>query len=129
MEMSERPILTPPNGDNNVLMHSCCAPCAGELMEAMVASGINMTIFFYNPNIHPLKEYELRKQENIRYAEKMNIPFIDADYEVQDWFRRVKGMEYEPERGRALAPLASICVLNALRFTPMNTVLIPLPAA
>jgi predicted adenine nucleotide alpha hydrolase (AANH) superfamily ATPase len=83
-----------------VLMHSCCAPCAGELMEQMVANGIDLTIFFYNPNIHPLREYEIRKNENIRFAEKMGIPFIDADYDVQDWFARAKGMERDPERGR-----------------------------
>jgi len=80
-------------------MHSCCAPCAGELMEAMTFSGIDYTIFFYNPNIHPKKEYEIRKQENIRYAEQHNIPFIDCDYDTDNWFERTKGMEYEPERG------------------------------
>jgi len=29
----------------------------------------------------------------------MGIPFVDADYEVQDWFKRIKGLEWEPERG------------------------------
>ncbi len=91
--------LTPPGGAHKVLMHSCCAPCAGELMEQMLANGIDLTIFFYNPNIHPKKEYEIRKNENIRFAEKMGIPFVDADYDVQDWFARAKGMEAEPERG------------------------------
>lgn len=91
--------LTPPGGAKEVLLHSCCAPCAGELMEAMVEAGVGLTIFFYNPNIHPKKEYEIRKNENIRYAEKMGIPFVDADYDVQDWFHRAKGMEHEPERG------------------------------
>jgi len=91
--------LTVPNGENKVLMHSCCAPCAGELMEQMQANGIDLTIFFYNPNIHPLREYEIRKNENIRFAEKMGIPFVDADYDVQNWFARAKGMEREPERG------------------------------
>lgn len=99
MTSSERPTLTPPL-QGPVLLHSCCAPCAGELMEAMLASQINFTIFFYNPNIHPLKEYEIRKNENIRFAEKMGIPFVDADYDVQHWFQRAKGMEWEPERGK-----------------------------
>lgn len=85
--------------DNRVLMHSCCAPCAGDLMLRMKESNIELTIFFYNPNIHPKKEYEIRKNENIRYAKKLGIPFIDADYDVQNWFSRAKGMEYEPERG------------------------------
>lgn len=65
----------------------------------MIASGIDLTIFFYNPNIHPKEEYEIRKRENIRYAEKMNIPFIDADYDRDHWFERAKGLEMEPERG------------------------------
>lgn len=92
--------LTPPGGTNKVLLHSCCAPCAGPLIERMHESGLELTIFFYNPNIHPKREYEIRKQENIRYAEKLGIPFVDADYDVQDWFARAKGMERDPERGR-----------------------------
>ena len=91
--------LSPPKGERRVLMHSCCAPCAGELMEQMLANDIDITIFFYNPNIHPKKEYEIRKEENIRFAEKMRIPFIDADYDVDNWFARARGMEREPERG------------------------------
>lgn len=94
-----RDILTLPENTNRLLLHSCCAPCSGEVMEALLASGINYTIFFYNPNIHPLKEYELRKNENMRFADKHNVPFIDADYDRDNWFARAKGMEMEPERG------------------------------
>ena len=94
-----RETLNPPNGEQKVLLHSCCAPCSGELMEAMVASGIQLTIFFYNPNIHPRREYEVRKNENVRFAQKMGIRFVDADYDMDNWFSRVKGLELEPERG------------------------------
>lgn len=99
MEQAKRPVLTPPVAGNKVLLHSCCAPCSGEVMEALSASGIDYTIFFYNPNIHPKKEYLLRKEENIRFAEKHNVPFVDADYDLENWFARAKGMEWEPERG------------------------------
>jgi hypothetical protein len=68
-------------------------------MEAMAASGVDYTIFFYNPNIHPRAEYELRKRENIRFAEASGVPFVDADYDLDRWFERAKGMELEPERG------------------------------
>ena len=95
----ERPELQTPNGEDKLLLHSCCAPCAGEIMEALAASKIDTTIFFYNPNIHPVEEYELRKKENIRFAEKLGMPFVDADYNKDDWFERVKGQEDEPERG------------------------------
>ena len=94
-----RPLLTLPHNREKLLLHSCCAPCAGEIMEALLESRINYTIYFYNPNIHPLKEYEIRKEENIRFAEKYNIPFVDADYDKDEWFKRAKGLEWEPERG------------------------------
>ena len=95
----QRPQLKMPNEAKRLLMHSCCAPCAGEIMEAVAASGINTTIFFYNPNIHPKEEYEIRKDENIRFAEKLGFDFIDADYDKENWFQRIKGLEDEPERG------------------------------
>jgi hypothetical protein len=97
--MSEIPKLSLPNNEQKLLLHSCCAPCSGEIMERLLVSGIDYTIFFYNPNIHPLKEYEIRKNENIRFAEKHNVEFIDADYDKDEWFKRAKGMENEPERG------------------------------
>ena len=37
----DRKELTPPGGQKKVLLHSCCAPCSGEVMEAMLASGID----------------------------------------------------------------------------------------
>ena len=95
----QRPQLKMPNGSKRLLMHSCCAPCAGEIMEAVAASGIDTTIFFYNPNIHPKEEYEIRKNENIRFAEKLGFDFVDADYDKENWFKRIKGLEDEPERG------------------------------
>lgn len=94
-----RPLLTLPTGCKKLLLHSCCAPCAGELMENLLESEIDFTIYFYNPNIHPKQEYEIRKNENMRFAAKHGIPFIDADYDQENWFARAKGMENEPERG------------------------------
>ncbi|WP_394538424.1 epoxyqueuosine reductase QueH [Lysobacter enzymogenes] len=94
-----RPPLSLPDGAQRLLLHSCCAPCSGEVMEALLAAGIDYTIFFYNPNIHPVKEYELRKDENVRFADQHGVPFVDADYDTDNWFARARGMEDEPERG------------------------------
>jgi predicted adenine nucleotide alpha hydrolase (AANH) superfamily ATPase len=96
---SDRPSLPLPDGERRVLLHSCCAPCAADIMSEMKRSGIDYTILFYNPNIHPKHEYELRKSENKRYAEKLGVPFVDLDYDTDNWFARIKGLEYEPERG------------------------------
>lgn len=96
----QRERLVLPEEGKKLLLHSCCAPCSGEVMEALVFSEIDFTIFFYNPNIHPIQEYEIRKEENKRFAVKHTIPFIDADYNKDDWFTRTEGMENEPERGK-----------------------------
>ena len=98
-EKYNRPKLDTPNGESSLLLHSCCAPCAGEIMEAVAASEVKTTVYFYNPNIHPIQEYELRKEENKRYCQKLGFNFIDADYDKDNWFKRIKGLENEPERG------------------------------
>jgi len=95
----QRDKISTPNKEEKLLLHSCCAPCAGDIMEALAFSDIDTTIFFYNPNIHPEKEYLIRKDENIRFAEKLGFDFIDADYDKDNWFDRIKGLENEPERG------------------------------
>lgn len=92
--------LTLPYEAKALLMHTCCAPCSGEVIEALVADGITLTLLFYNPNIHPKKEYLLRKEENIRFAKAQRIPFVDADYDTENWFARVKGYAHAPERGK-----------------------------
>lgn len=112
--------LTPPDGEKKVLIHSCCAPCSGELMELMVENGIDLTIFFYNPNIHPKKEYEIRKNENIRFAEKLGIDFVDGDYNVQDWFYNAVGMEDEPERGKRCTMCFDMRFIRTAQYAKEN---------
>ena len=68
-------------------------------MAAICASGLGLMVYFYNPNIHPRDEYEIRKRENMRFADKLGVPFVDGDYDPDNWFARVKGLEQEPERG------------------------------
>ena len=72
-----------------------------------VGQGLDVTVFFYNPNIHPKEEYEIRKEENKRFADELGIPFVDADYDADEWFRRAKGMEFCPERGTRSVLLTS----------------------
>lgn len=91
--------LVLPNNGQRLLLHSCCAPCSGEVMEAIYQSGIDFVVYFYNPNIHPRTEYNLRKDENKRFADRHNIEFVDADYDRDNWFAKAEGMEQEPERG------------------------------
>lgn len=102
--MASKPqIFTLPEGHSQLLLHSCCAPCSGGIIESLQEANIPLTIFFYNPNIHPQKEYLLRKDENKNYAAKKGIPFVDADYDPKEWFARTKHLKWAPERGERCA--------------------------
>ena len=79
------PKIVTPNNEDTFLLHSCCAPCSTAIIEACVENGITPTIFYYNPNIHPRAEYELRKSENQRFAKSLGLNFIDGDYDVARW--------------------------------------------
>ena len=62
-------------------------------------NGVRPTIFYYNPNIWPREEYEIRKNESKRHAESLGIQWIDGDYDHEGWCQHMKGLENEPERG------------------------------
>jgi predicted adenine nucleotide alpha hydrolase (AANH) superfamily ATPase len=83
----------------NVLLHTCCAPCSAAIIEWLLQNDYSPTLFFYNPNIFPKEEYEIRKTELMRYAAKLNVPAIDGDYNHEKWLCAIKGLENEPERG------------------------------
>lgn len=88
-----------PMGEKTVLLHTCCAPCSSAIIEAMISNGITPVIYYCNPNIYPLEEYEIRKNECTRYARSLGLEIVDADYDHEAWLEAVKGMETEPERG------------------------------
>ncbi len=83
-----------------VLLHSCCAPCCGGILETLLAEAVEVAVFFFNPNIHPGEEYRIRRNENRRFAQKLGIDFIEGDARAEQWLEAVTGLEREPERGR-----------------------------
>ena len=72
-----------------VLMHTCCAPCSLSCIEPLRSEGIEPVAFWYNPNIHPWKEYEARRDCLLGYAPSIGMavrvreesglrPFVEA---------------------------------------------------
>ena len=68
-----------PQGMRRVLLHACCAPCSSAIVEWLCAHEIEPIIFYFNPNIYPQEEYEIRKAESKRHAESLGIRWIDGD--------------------------------------------------
>lgn len=83
-----------------VLLHACCAPCSSAIVEWMLRNDIRPVIYYFNPNIYPLEEYTIRKQESQRHANSLGLQWIDDDYDHSAWREAVCGLENEPERGR-----------------------------
>ena len=91
--------LTAPDGSKEILLHCCCAPCSGAVVECLLQNGIRPTLFFSNSNIFPFAEYEKRKAELLRYAAALGLDTVDDDYSHDAWRAAVKGCENAPERG------------------------------
>jgi predicted adenine nucleotide alpha hydrolase (AANH) superfamily ATPase len=95
-----------------ILLHICCAPCALYVYEKL-RKEYEVTGFFYNPNIHPKKEYDFRKDELIKVAKIYNWDIVYAEYDMGNWFKEIKGYEKEPEKGKR----CSICFNIRLKKT------------
>lgn len=88
-----------PGGETRILLHSCCAPCSGAIIEYLVQHGIRPTVFFSNSNITPDDEYRLRLQECKRYCSEMGVEFVEDEYDHGAWTCIARGLEAQPERG------------------------------
>lgn len=81
------------------LLHVCCGPCSIAIFEEL-REQFDVTVHFYNPNIHPIEEYDKRKMEVIKICEELRIPVVEEEYDVKKWFENISGLESEPEGGK-----------------------------
>lgn len=56
--------------------------------------------FFYDPNIHPYSEYQLRLLDVRRSCKKLDIELLEGEYDFANWIKAVRGLEMEPEKGK-----------------------------
>ncbi len=111
----KQPAIQKPEDISEVLLHACCAPCSSAIVEWMMANGIRPVIYYFNPNIWPREEYEIRKQESKRHAESLGLQWIDGDYNHEEWLGGVCGLEGEPERGRRCERCFTIRLIAAAK--------------
>ena len=81
-----------------ILFHVCCGICF--LSYTPLIKDGNVTLFFYNPNVHPQEEYLQRLETTRSIAKKLGLPLIEGRYEPEKWLSLVKGLETEPENGK-----------------------------
>ncbi len=74
----------------DLLLHTCCGPCATATIPFWQRRGARVTGFFFNPNIHPLLEWRRRSTGARDVAETAGIEMIeDEGYDPADWFASV----------------------------------------
>lgn len=86
--------------NNKILLHTCCAVCCTQPIAKLKELGYDPVLFFYNPNIHPQVEYDIRLNELVKYCRKKKYELILREDDPDVWFSAVKGLENEPERGK-----------------------------
>lgn len=91
-------IIKSQSGKSTLLLHSCCAPCSSSVLDTLKGY-FDITVIYYNPNIHPKQEYEKRKAEQIKLLKILDIKFMDCDYNSDEFYSFVSGLENEKEGG------------------------------
>lgn len=85
-----------------LFLHSCCAPCSSYVLEYL-SEYFEITVFYYNPNIYPPREYEERAREQKRFIEQFParypISYVEGKYDTKRFYEIAKGLEHIPEGG------------------------------
>ena len=71
-----------------ILLHTCCAPCSIYPVEYLRSEGMDVTGYFFNPNIHPYTEFMKRKETLEKYAAEIGLPVVfEPGYELEEFLR------------------------------------------
>ena len=85
-----------------LLLHACCAPCSSYVLEYL-SDYFKITVLYYNPNISPRSEYDIRAEELKRLIDEMTfkhpVKLVVGEYEPEKFYAMAEGMEELPEGG------------------------------
>lgn len=102
-----------------VLLHSCCGPCSSAVLE-YITQYFDVTLLWYNPNLYPKEEFDRRFKTQVELIEKMSladkVDILAEPWKSEDYYRRVKGLENEPEGGKRCAECFRLRLLETARL-------------
>jgi hypothetical protein len=88
------PQVVRPLEGRRLLLHICCAPCSTYSVRHLVEQGGDITGFWFNPNVHPYDEHELRRETLARYSGEAGFDVVwEPGYEMDEFLRAIKGRE------------------------------------
>lgn len=79
-----------------LLMHICCSNCSIHPHQSLLLKGMDITGFWFNPNIHPYTEYTARLESLVKLGRLWNLDIeYDDDYALDDFLKAVAGKGQE----------------------------------
>lgn len=88
-----------PDEKPRLLLQSCCGPCSAHVLEALTRH-FDVTLLYYNPNIQPPEEYELRLMTQKRLLGHFpQVALLPCPYDPAAFDEAARGLESEPEGG------------------------------
>jgi len=80
----------------SILLHACCGPCSTYVVNRLQEQGMEVSAFWYNPNVHPFREHQRRLEAMELFARAVDLPLIiDEGYDMLKYFQAVVGHERE----------------------------------
>lgn len=128
MENQLKEIKATNGGKPSLLLHACCAPCSSYVIQKL-AEFFEITIYFYNPNIHPKEEYSRRLKELEQFLNKFplatGIQLETTVYQPQDFFDATNvdqepALKTETERGERCSRCYKLRMQRAYDFALKN---------
>ena len=102
-----------------VLLHSCCGPCSSAVLE-YITQYFDVTLLWYNPNLYPKEEFDRRFKTQVELIEKMGladkVDILAESWKSEDYYRRIKGLEDEPEGGKRCTECFRLRLLETARL-------------
>ncbi len=73
-----------------ILVHICCAPCAMQVFPRLKEEFDEVMGLWYNPNIHPFREYQLRLDSVEKWVELSGVKVIyEGIYDIKSFLREI----------------------------------------
>ena len=86
--------------NKKILLHACCGICSAYPISYLLDVGYEPIVYFYNPNIDTLEEYNRRLDAQKKLCKHFNCELIEGKYESEVYYNYVSGYENEPEKGK-----------------------------
>lgn len=106
-----------------LLLHVCCAPCSSYVLEYLYKY-FDITVFYYNPNISSIDEYNKRYNEEVRFVSEYpfdyKINVVNGNYDNDRFEEMIKGLENEKEGGSRCLKCYRLRLLESAKYAKEN---------